>query len=51
MNAIGTAVMQQILDVTDELWACVRPSFAPLAGVYRIDDFGAYVSEEDWENV
>ena len=51
MNAIGNAVMQQILDVTDELWACVRPSFAPLAGVYRIDDFGAYVSEEDWENV
>lgn len=51
MNAIGTAVMQRILDVTDELWACVRPSFAPLAGVYRIDDFGAYVAVEDWLNV
>lgn len=51
MNAIGTAAMQRILDVTDELRACVRPSFEPYAGVYRINDMAEYVSEEDWLDV
>lgn len=51
MNAIGTAVMQQILAVTDELRACVRDEFEPYEGVYRLNDMGEYVSEEDWENV
>ncbi|WP_317415966.1 hypothetical protein [Thermophilibacter provencensis] len=51
MNAIGTAVMQQILAVTDELRACVRDEFEPFEGVYRLNDMGEYVSEEDWENV
>lgn len=43
--------MQQILAVTDELRSCVRDQFAPFEGVYRINDFGEYVSEEDWLNV
>lgn len=51
MNAIGTAVMQQILAVTDELRSCVRDQFEPYEGVYRINDMGEYVSEEDWLNV
>lgn len=42
--------MQQILAVTDELRACVRDQFEPYEGVYRINDFGEYVSEEDWFN-
>lgn len=50
MNAIGTATMQQILAVTDELRSCVRDEFAPFEGVYRLNDFGEYVSEEDWLN-
>lgn len=51
MNAIGAATMDQILDVTGELRACVRDEFAPYEGVYRINDMGEYVAEEDWENV
>lgn len=51
MNAIGTATMDQILDVTGELWACVRDEFEPYEGVYRLNDMGEYVSEEDWLNV
>lgn len=51
MNAIGTAVMQQILDVTDELGARVRDEFEPYEGVYRLNDMGEYVAEEDWLNV
>lgn len=51
MNAIGTATMDQILDVTDELRACVRDKFEPYEGVYRINDMGEYVAEEDWLNV
>lgn len=50
MNAIGTAIMDQILAVTDKLRSCVRDEFAPHEGVYRINDFGEYVSEEDWLN-
>lgn len=51
MNAIGTATMDQILAVTDELRACVRDKFEPYEGVYRLNDMGEYVAEEDWENV
>lgn len=51
MNAIGTAAMQQILAVTDELRACVRDEFEPYEGVYRLNDMGEYIAEEDWENV
>lgn len=29
----------------------VKDSFEPYEGVYRINDFGCYVSEEDWERV
>lgn len=50
MNAIGTAIMDQILAVTDELRACVRDKFEPYEGVYRLNDMGEYVSEEDWLN-
>ena len=50
-NAIGSEAIDRILDVTDELRACVRDEFEPFEGVYRINDFGEYVSEEDWENV
>lgn len=50
-NAIGSEAMDRVLDVTDELRACVRDEFEPFEGVYRINDFGEYVSEEDWENV
>lgn len=50
-NAIGSEAMGRILDVTDELRACVRDEFEPYEGVYRLNDFGEYVSEEDWENV
>ena len=50
MPAIGTTAMQRILAVTDELRACVRDQFAPYEGVYRINDFGEYISEEDWLN-
>lgn len=50
-NAIGSEAMGRVLDVTDELRACVRDEFEPYEGVYRINDFGEYVAEEDWENV
>ena len=50
-DAIGSEAMGRILDVTDELRSCVRDEFAPFEGVYRINDFGEYVSEEDWMNV
>lgn len=50
-TVIGSDVMGRILDVTDELRACVRDEFAPFEGVYRINDLGEYVSEKDWENV
>ncbi|MDM8271844.1 hypothetical protein [Thermophilibacter provencensis] len=48
---IGKRAMDAILDVTDELRACVRDEFEPYEGVYRINDFGECVSEEDWLNV
>lgn len=51
MNVIGTATMDQILAVTDKLRACVRDEFEPYEGVYRLNDMGEYVSEEDWLNV
>ena len=50
-NAIGSEAMVRVLDVTDELRACVRDEFEPFEGVYRINDFGEYVSEGDWERV
>lgn len=50
-EAIGSEAMGQVLDVTDELRACVRDEFEPCEGVYRINDFGEYVAEEDWLNV
>lgn len=50
-NAIGSEAMDRILDVTDELRACVRDEFEPYEGVYRLNDMGEYVAEEDWENV
>lgn len=51
MSAIGADAMEQILAVTDELRACVCERFEPFEGVYRINDMGEYVSEEDWESV
>lgn len=50
-NAIGSEAMDRVLDVTDELRACVRDEFEPFEGVYRLNDMGEYVAEEDWENV
>ena len=50
-NAIGSEAMGRVLDVTDELRACVRDEFEPYEGVYRLNDMGEYVSEEDWLNV
>ena len=50
-NAIGSEAMGRILDVTDELRACVRDEFEPFEGVYRLNDMGEYVSEGDWERV
>lgn len=51
MSAIGEQSMNRILDVTDELQACVREKFEPHEGVYRLNDSGEYVSESDWLNV
>ena len=48
---IGRDLMDAILAVTDELMSCVREDFEPNEGVYRINDCGGYVSEEDWETV
>lgn len=50
-NAIGKKTMDAILNVTDQLRECVRDSFTPCEGIYRINDFAEYVSEEDWLNV
>lgn len=50
MSAVGADAMEQILAVTDELRACVRERLEPFEGVYRINDMGEYVSEEDWES-
>lgn len=43
--------MNRILDVTVELKARVRSGFEPYQGVYRLNDLGEYVSEEDWQSV
>lgn len=51
MDAIGREIMDRILDVTDELHAYIRDEFEPYEGVYRLNDFGEYVSEEDWQKV
>ena len=51
MPGIGKRAMDAILAVTDELMTCVREDFGPNEGVYRINDCGGYVSEEDWANV
>lgn len=48
---IGKRAMDAILDVTAELKARVRSGFEPYQGVYRLNDMGEYVSEEDWERV
>lgn len=50
-NAIESEAMGRILDVTDELRACVRDEFEPYEGVYHLNDMGEYVAEEDWLNV
>lgn len=44
----GTAVLN--FTVTDEPRACARDEFEPYEGVYRVNDCGEYVSEEDWLN-
>ena len=44
MSAIGEQSMDRILDVTDELEACVREKFEPCEGVYRLNESGEYVS-------
>ena len=49
-DAIGKQTMDAIIAVTDELHGYVRNSFAPCEGIYRINDFGEYISEEDWES-
>lgn len=51
VGAIGKLAMDRILDVTSELEACVRDRFKPHEGVYRLNDSGEYVSEDDWLNV
>ena len=51
MSAIGEQSMNRILDVTDELEACVREKFEPYEGVYRLNESGEYVSESDWLDV
>lgn len=48
---IGRDTMDGILAVTGELRARVRRAFEPFEGVYRIDDLGEYVSEDDWREV
>lgn len=48
---IGKRAMDQILDVTVELKARIKPSFEPYEGVYRLNDLGEYVSEGDWGRV
>lgn len=50
MGAIGTEAIARILAVSDELAAVIRDRFEPYEGIYRIDDFEDYASEEDWEN-
>lgn len=51
MSAIGEQTMDRILDVTDELQACVHEKFEPCEGVFRLNESGEYVSENDWLNV
>lgn len=51
MPGIGKEVMDAVLAVTDELMSCAREGFGPNEDVYRIDDRGDCVSEEDWANV
>lgn len=50
MPAIGDALIR-ILDVTDELRAHIKTVFEPNKGIYRLNDFGEYVSADDWERV
>jgi len=51
MSAIGEQTMDRILDVTDELQACMHEKFEPYEGVFRLNESGEYVSENDWLNV
>ena len=48
---IGTRTVNEILHVTDELAPYVRDRFSPSEGVYRLNDAGEYVSEQDWSSV
>lgn len=51
MSATGEQTMDRILDVTDELQACVHEKFEPYEGVFRLNESGEYVSENDWLDV
>lgn len=51
MSILGEQSMDRILDVTEELEACVRERFEPYEGVYRLNELGEYVSESDWLTV
>lgn len=50
-NAVGMCTMKKILHITNELSTCIRDRFNPNEGVYRLNDEGEYVSEQDWLNV
>ena len=50
-SPIGTETMDAILDVTDALLDSATNQFEPNSGIYRINDFGEYVSEKDWERI
>lgn len=48
---IGKMVLEKICnDASDGLHQFVKREFEPYAGVYRINDFGEYVSENDFIN-
>ena len=47
--AVGPEAVDEILASSRGLEALVADSFAPNEGVYRIDDFGDYVAESDFD--
>lgn len=51
MCVIGKQQMDVILGVTDKLAELVKDRFESGEGIYRINDFGDYISEADWETV
>ena len=51
MGGIGKKALNEILGVSQELREHVREEFTPCEGVYRIDDCGEYVTEQDWLGV